>query len=104
MRHGLNLAPPSPMHREVDALLAEHAGDGPTRAAILDLVRSAAFTALPEPVGRLVLAYVVAAGPNARRMAWSLRSLLVEPGFAAGDTRTKAAWVYLYGEEILSEG
>lgn len=91
------------MNQEVRVLLAEHENDPATCAAILDLVQSAAFLALPPPVRRLALAYVVAAAGRARRMAWSLRSLLVEPGFSDSDLRTQAAWIYLYGEEVLAE-
>jgi hypothetical protein len=58
---------------------------------------------LPLSFRRLILAYLLAAKRRARRMAWSLRSLLDEPGFVAANPRTRAAWIYLFGEEVLEE-
>jgi hypothetical protein len=84
-------------------VLAMHAGDAATCAAITDLIFSEPYQRLPLSFRRLILAYVVAARSRARRMAWSMRSLLDEPGFSAAGPRTRAAWIYLFGEEVLSE-
>ncbi len=84
-------------------LLAEHAGDAATCAAITDLLASDAYLALPPAFRRLIVAYLGASRRRARRMAWSLRSLLDEPGFIAGSPGTRAAWIYLFGEEVLGD-
>jgi hypothetical protein len=84
-------------------LLALHAGDPATRAAITDLVLSEPFRELPPSYRSLIIAYVVAAKRRARRMAWSLRSLLDEPGFVAANGRTRIGWIYLFGEEVLED-
>jgi len=84
-------------------VLALHASDPATRAAIIELILSETYQRLPLSFRRLILAYVVAAKQRARRMAWSLRSLLDEPGFLAAGPSTRAAWIYLFGEEVLAE-
>ena len=58
-----------------------------TKGAIADLLRSDSYLRLR----------------HAKRMALSMRSLLEEPGFLAGNLRTRAAWIYLFGEEVLEE-
>jgi hypothetical protein len=83
-------------------VLTEYRGHA-AASAITDLVLCDAFLKLPTPFRRLILAYLVASRRHARRMAWSLRSLLDEPGFSAGSHRTRAAWIYLFGEEVLEE-
>ena len=84
-------------------LLARHAGDSATCAAITDLVISDDYLSLSPAFRRLILGYLTASARRARRMAWSLRSLLDEPGFWAANQRMRASWIYLFGEEVLEE-
>src|SRR5687767_14933367 len=89
--------------RVARCLLFSRVMSNATSSAIAELLRSESYLRLPLSFRRLILAYLLASRRHARRMAWSMRSLLEEPGFVAGNRRTRAAWIYLFGEEVLEE-